>query len=205
MCIVHFVPPPSLTAFSPDDRWRFLARIQWSTRIPASNLSRTVAYWVASVAPAYCINVDFPIPVAYWLSVESADRRKLCKLFQVSHWMPIHTGKLLTRLLRHITGQNEHPNVQQQQMQPHKSHFILEWVIHKHKNKWWLVSSEFCLFDEIQPECWNVYFNGSDFFSILLMRPMVALNSSGATRDWSPPGKLVLKLLLKPNLWINKM
>lgn len=31
----------------------------------------------------------------------------------------------LTRLLRHITGQNEHPSVQQQQMQPHRSHLML--------------------------------------------------------------------------------
>lgn len=44
------------------------------------------------------------------------------------------------------------------------------------------------------------HFNGKDFFRILFTRPMVALNSSGATRDCNPGGKLVLKLLLNPNL-----
>lgn len=32
---------------------------------------------------------------------------------------------LLTRLLKHITGQKEQPNVQQQQMHPQKSHLML--------------------------------------------------------------------------------
>lgn len=44
------------------------------------------------------------------------------------------------------------------------------------------------------------HFNGKDFFRILFTRPIVALNSSGATRDCNPGGKLVLKLLLNPNL-----
>lgn len=47
------------------------------------------------------------------------------------------------------------------------------------------------------------YFNGNDFFRILLTRPMVAWNSSGATRDLSSLGKFVLKLLLNPNLEIS--
>lgn len=33
--------------------------------------------------------------------------------------------ELLTRLLKHITGHREQPNVQQQQMHPQKSHFML--------------------------------------------------------------------------------
>lgn len=75
VCSVYIIFIVSLTFsfISPDDRLRFLARIQWSTRILASSLSRIVVCWDASVAPAYCINVDFPIPVAYWLSVESVD------------------------------------------------------------------------------------------------------------------------------------
>lgn len=46
----------------------------------------------------------------------------------------------------------------------------------------------------------KAYFNGKDFFRILLTRPTVALNSSGATRDWRPEGKFVLNELLNPKL-----
>lgn len=125
---------------SPDDRLRFLARIQWSTRILASNLSRIVVCWDASVAPAYCINVDFPIPVAYWLSVESVDYKNHVNISSF-HFVCekvkelLCSNMLLTRLLRHITGQNEHPNVQQQQMQPHNSHLMLR--------KWKKIYSKF--------------------------------------------------------------
>lgn len=77
-----------------------------------------------------------------------------------------HTRKL-TLLLRHITGQREHPNVQQQQTHPQKSHFT---------------------------------FTGSVFFRIAFIRLMVALNSSGATRDTKPGGNSELKRLLSPNL-----
>lgn len=46
----------------------------------------------------------------------------------------------------------------------------------------------------------TTYFKGNDFFRILFTRPIVALNSSGATRDCKPFGKFELKLLLNPKL-----
>jgi hypothetical protein len=73
----------------------------------------------------------------------------------------------LTLLLKHITGQREHPSVQQQQTQPQNSHFTL---------------------------------TGRVFFSKPLMRIIVALYSSGATRDTRPGGNSELKRLLRPNL-----
>lgn len=42
---------------------------------------------------------------------------------------------LLTRLLKHITGQKEQPNVQQQQMHPQKSHLMLLRQSHGEKKK----------------------------------------------------------------------
>lgn len=73
----------------------------------------------------------------------------------------------LTRLLKHITGHNEQPRVQQQHMQPQNSHLT---------------------------------FSGSVFFNTLFIRWIVALNSSGATRDTKPAGNSTLNRLLKPNL-----
>lgn len=79
--------------------------------------------------------------------------------------------KTLTLLLRHITGHNEQPNVQQQQTQPQNNHFTL---------------------------------TGRAFFKIPFIRPIVALNSSGATRETNPEGNSELKRLLRPNLQIEE-
>ena len=72
-----------------------------------------------------------------------------------------------TFLLRHITGHNEQPNVQQQQTQPQNSHLML---------------------------------TGKVFFKTLFILIIVALNSSGATRETKPFGNSDSNRLLKPNL-----
>lgn len=50
------------------------------------------------------------------------------------------------------------------------------------------------------PQTKNRRFTGKAFFRTLLMRLIVALNSSGATLDCNPDGNSVLKRLLSPNL-----
>lgn len=70
-------------------------------------------------------------------------------------------------MLKHTTGHNEHPKVQQQQTHPQNNHFA---------------------------------FTGNVFLSTELIRPIVAVYSSGATLDNRPFGNSVSKRLLKPNL-----
>lgn len=53
---------------------------------------------------------------------------------------------------------------------------------------------------QTQPQNSHFTFTGNVFFKMPLIRPVVALNSSGATRETSPEGNSVLKRLLKPNL-----
>ena len=52
----------------------------------------------------------------------------------------------------------------------------------------------------IQPQNNHLTFSGRVFFRIALIRDIVALNSSGATRDTRPVGNSELKRLLSPNL-----
>lgn len=56
---------------------------------------------------------------------------------------------------------------------------------------------------QTQPQNSHLTLTGKVFFKIPLMRPIVALNSSGATRDTRPEGNSVLNRLLKPNLKKN--
>lgn len=53
---------------------------------------------------------------------------------------------------------------------------------------------------QTHPQKSHFTFTGRVFFRTLLIRPMVALNSSGATREINPAGNSALKRLLKPNL-----
>lgn len=53
---------------------------------------------------------------------------------------------------------------------------------------------------QMHPQNSHLTLSGSVFFKMPLMRAMVALNSSGATRETSPAGNSVLKRLLSPKL-----
>lgn len=53
---------------------------------------------------------------------------------------------------------------------------------------------------QTQPQKSHLTFRGRVFFNMPLMRPMVALNSSGATRESKPQGNSTLKRLLRPKL-----
>lgn len=53
---------------------------------------------------------------------------------------------------------------------------------------------------QTQPQNSHLTFTGSVFFKTLLTLEMVALNSSGATRETKPAGNSVLKRLLSPKL-----
>lgn len=53
---------------------------------------------------------------------------------------------------------------------------------------------------QTHPQNSHFTLTGSVFLRTALMRRMVALNSSGATRDTRPAGNCTLKRLLKPNL-----
>jgi len=55
---------------------------------------------------------------------------------------------------------------------------------------------------QTQPQKSHLTLTGRDFFSTPLIRPTVALNSSGATRDSRPQGNSALKRLLSPNLQV---
>lgn len=56
---------------------------------------------------------------------------------------------------------------------------------------------------QIQPQNNHLTLSGSVFFRTLFIRPIVALNSSGATRDTKPAGNSELKRLLRPKLSIQ--
>lgn len=51
-----------------------------------------------------------------------------------------------------------------------------------------------------QPQNNHLTLTGNVFFNTLLTRDIVALNSSGATRETKPAGNSVLKRLLRPKL-----
>lgn len=53
---------------------------------------------------------------------------------------------------------------------------------------------------QTQPQNSHLTLTGNVFFRIPFIRLIVALNSSGATRDTRPEGNSVLNRLLKPNL-----
>lgn len=73
---------------------------------------------------------------------------------------------LLVLLFRHITGHKLKPKVQQQQIQPHSSHFTLR---------------------------------GRFFLKQVFTRPILILNSSGATFPVKTEGNSASNLLLRPN------
>ncbi|KAJ6637398.1 hypothetical protein Bhyg_10128 [Pseudolycoriella hygida] len=52
----------------------------------------------------------------------------------------------------------------------------------------------------MQPQNNHLTFSGNVFFKTLFIRCIVALNSSGATRETKPAGNSTLNRLLKPNL-----
>lgn len=81
-------------------------------------MNHTAACLISSVDQVYYINNYFPTLTAYLRNVVSKSKDTINNHFLILF-------KILTLLLRHITGQREHPNVQQQHKHPQNNHFTL--------------------------------------------------------------------------------